>query len=78
MVKHKNDVKRDEIFQYHQSTQCSLKRSRKHDRQLGNHSLFTVGLRGEEDIREEGAERGGEGVKWELSARPIAGGQGRF
>lgn len=66
------------IIKAHNVFPVSLKISRKHDRQLGNHSLFTVGLRGEEDIREEGAERGGEGVKWELSARPIAGGQGRF
>lgn len=38
----------------------SLKISRKRDRQLGNHSLFTVGLEGR-DSREEGVgkEEGG-------------------
>lgn len=52
----------------------SLKISRKHDRQLGNHSLFTVGLAGEGWWREGG----GWGLNWELSAGPMAGRQGRF
>lgn len=55
----------------------SSKISRKRDRQLGNHSLFTVGLEGRDGGEEGVGERGGWGLNRELPAGPIAGGQGR-
>lgn len=50
--------------------------SRKRDRQLGNHSLFTVGQEGRGG-REEGVWEEEGGLDWEISAGPIAGRKGR-